>query len=93
MVYQVLLYPISLSENYNNMPKIDKILTIEVRPEQYVNACDDVEFQELQIEVERRLRRELTMDDVEQFKKDISDPTNLFENKKRIAQKLQEPTQ
>lgn len=40
------------------MPRIDKILSLDISPERFVNACSDLEFQELQLEVERRLTRE-----------------------------------
>lgn len=31
------------------MPKIDKVISIEIRPEQYLNSCSAVELQELEI--------------------------------------------
>jgi hypothetical protein len=40
------------------MPKIDKVLHLEITPEQFVNACDETELQELQMELDRRLGRE-----------------------------------
>lgn len=53
---------------YSPVPKIDKIIHFAITPERFVQACDPVEFEELQIEVERRLRRELTSKDIEDFK-------------------------
>lgn len=29
------------------MPKIDKVITLEIRPEQYLNSCSALELQEL----------------------------------------------
>lgn len=40
------------------MPRIDKVLTLDITPERFVNACNDVEFQELQIEIYKRIQRE-----------------------------------
>lgn len=40
------------------MPKIDKVFTLEITPERFVNSCDAQEFQELLLEVDRRLERE-----------------------------------
>lgn len=58
------------------MPIIEKIFRLEVTPERFVEACDDTEFMELQIEVERRLRRELTREDIEEFKRLIKEDKN-----------------
>lgn len=59
------------------MPSIEKMFRLEVSPERFVEACDPVEFQELQIEVERRLRRELTQEDIEEFKRNINECKNI----------------
>jgi len=40
------------------MPKITKTFHLEVTPEQFVNACDNTELRELQIELDRKLGRE-----------------------------------
>ena len=60
------------------MPKIDKILSFQITPERFVEACDEQEFMELQIEVERRLRRELTKDQYDNFMKQLKESNNEF---------------
>lgn len=50
------------------MPKIEKVFSLEISPARFVSACDGQEFQELLIEVERRLRLE-TNKEAKQLKK------------------------
>lgn len=40
------------------MPKISKVFELNVTPERFVVECDELEFKELQLEVERRLNLE-----------------------------------
>ena len=40
------------------MPKITKVMELNVTPQRFVDACDSVEFQELILEVNRRIDRE-----------------------------------
>ncbi|HIB37958.1 MAG TPA: hypothetical protein EYO36_10420 [Mesonia sp.] len=49
------------------MPKITKNFQLEVTPEQFVNACDDVELQELQIELDRRLGCKINKSELPQY--------------------------
>ena len=37
------------------MPRISKMLTLEITPEQFVNSCSDVELQELLILADTKL--------------------------------------
>jgi hypothetical protein len=53
------------------LPQIEKIFTLHISPERFVNACDETEFMELQLEVERRLRRELTKEKYDEFKNNL----------------------
>jgi len=55
------------------MPKIDKVFSFHISPERFVEACDEQEFMELQIEVERRLRRELTKEQYNHFMKQLKE--------------------
>jgi len=50
------------------MPKIEKILTLEITPERFVKTCSDQEFMELLIEVDRRLNSEANRKRMEVFK-------------------------
>lgn len=49
------------------MPHIDKVFSLRITPERFVDSCDDQEFIELQLEVERRLRRECTKEEYLRF--------------------------
>jgi len=59
--------------NQLEMPRIDKVFSLEITPERFVKACCAQEFQELLIEVERRIQRESRMSrqiDLEQLIKE-----------------------
>lgn len=39
------------------MPKIERVFTLEITPSRYVEACDDTELQELELEMQREFAR------------------------------------
>ena len=61
------------------MPRIDKVFSLEITPERFVNSCDAQEFQELIIEVDRRIRRENRVKQITLLE-EIDDLTNNDNN-------------
>lgn len=45
------------------MPKIERIFTLEITPERFVDACSDVELQTLSLELDRELHRRKVLSD------------------------------
>lgn len=41
------------------MPQVQKLFTLTITPEQFVNSCDIHELEELELEIDRRRRREV----------------------------------
>ena len=61
------------------MPKITKVMEINVTPQRFVDACDTTEFQELILEVNRRIdreRRQMTIHMVIEEESKLSDKKN-----------------
>ena len=43
------------------MPKLEKVIQIEITPTQYVNSCTHTELLELSLEVERKMSAAATL--------------------------------